>query len=388
MLAKRFRLLFLAYTVFLIALAMDLVILVETPLLAEGNPEFEGIYFFRTILIGLCSFLFVTALTRSKPWIKDHGSQRTSASEVSIWGQFVWKIKNLANREALKIDVSEVLIWSLILLSVLFISLYLYSPTEFYRLGSEDHAVEMISAALSIVASIVFIRITFNLMKLPERAKRSFIAGSLAFAFLFFLVGMEEISWFQRVFSIKTPEVLAMSPRDEMNLHNLATDEIENIYYFSAFLFLVVIPFVHEKTKFLEKNDLVSFFSPTRTVLLTGAIAMAYNYDMWNIIFTQLSFFITLSILLHYARRELVTGISYALTLTLSIVLAGTQILFLLFGNGFIRIWDVTEYKELFIPIAFLVYSLEMLAKAKHFAPYQAPMGTDIGAVTRVAKSD
>lgn len=33
---------------------------------------------------------------------------------------------------------------------------------------------------------------------------------------------------------------------------------------------------------------------------------------------------------------------------------------FLVYGENFYRLWDVTEYKELFIPLAFFIYSLSV----------------------------
>ena len=78
---------------------------------------------------------------------------------------------------------------------------------------------------------------------------------------------------------------------------------------------------------------------------------MAYNYDMWNILFTQLAFFLTLFILIYmtWATRQVKTTFLYLALLTLTLVL--TQILFLVLGHRFIQGWEVTEYKELLIPI-------------------------------------
>ena len=46
------------------------------------------------------------------------------------------------------------------------------------------------------------------------------------------------------------------------------------------------------------------------------------------------------------------------------IVYGLTQVVFLASGSMFLRSWDVTEYKELLIPLSFVLYSLEILQKA------------------------
>ncbi len=92
---------------------------------------------------------------------------------------------------------------------------------------------------------------------------------------------------------------------------------------------------------------------------------MAYNYDMWNVPFMQLSFFITLFILFHYAWHMRAIDTSYLLP-TLITVYVLTQVLFLKYGYRLIREFEVTEYKEFFIPLSFLVYSIDVLLRVKN----------------------
>lgn len=44
------------------------------------------------------------------------------------------------------------------------------------------------------------------------------------------------------------------------------------------------------------------------------------------------------------------------------ILITTTQVLFLINGVNFARMWEVTEYKELLIPLALFIYSLDVFA--------------------------
>lgn len=63
-----------------------------------------------------------------------------------------------------------------------------------------------------------------------------------------FVMGMEEISWGQRIFEWKTTGYFAShNVQGETNLHNLATQLFQNVLFFGGFLLLVALPFLHDK---------------------------------------------------------------------------------------------------------------------------------------------
>lgn len=199
------------------------------------------------------------------------------------------------------------------------------------------------------------------------KQKRIYVMISFVFAFAFFIMGMEEVSWCQRYLVIKTPASFIANMQQEMNLHNFATDEMENFYDFSTFLFFVVLFFIYDKTNLFKDNKCISFFIPSRFILFISAILMSYNYDRWNILFVQYSYFITICILVHYTWSAFkgVAGLSKDkryLCVLLGVYIL-TQTFFIVRGNTFLRIWDVTEYREFFISFCFLAYSLEILYK-------------------------
>ena len=187
---------------------------------------------------------------------------------------------------------------------------------------------------------------------------------------------MEEVSWFQRTLSIPTPEGFSGNSQGELNFHNFITAPVEYACYFSAFLFLIVLPFVKEGTDFLKEFSYLEFFVPSRFIVVASALFVAYNYYYWNIQFIQLSFFVTLFILAYYAWDLRSQGHNLSLPAILFGVLVATQALFLInvhrLGETIYR--GVTEYKEFFISLSFLMYSLEILKKARQL-PYHQRSG-------------
>jgi hypothetical protein len=181
-------------------------------------------------------------------------------------------------------------------------------------------------------------------------------------------MGMEEVSWFQRVLSVDTPSLFSSNLQNEINLHKFATNQTENLYYVSTFVFLILVPFLYDKVTAIKNTDYLSFFSPNRLLIFVSASFVAYNYDMWNIIFTQLCFFTTLFILIHYAWLSFKTGDRTVSPFLIVALYLATQISFLILGYRFLRIWDVTEYKEFLIPLAFSVYAIEVVTRARRLA--------------------
>jgi hypothetical protein len=134
---------------------------------------------------------------------------------------------------------------------------------------------------------------------------------------------------------------------------------MENLYYFGAFLFLVVLPFLRVLYPSADKNKQPGPLIPRPFVAIIGSMACAYNFDMWNIIFIQIAFLGSLILMfllaLFIANEQ--ERIVVFLALFLIVV---TQAVFLVNGDNYSRLWDVTEYKEFFIPLGFLAYSVSV----------------------------
>ncbi len=249
---------------------------VKDGLLTEGSPCFDKLYVIQAFFIMLSSLFFVVFIVKL--------SSIRQNKEVNLW------FDTLAN--CIK--------WGVLLVSVLFLLIFVFIPRIFNLLCLEDGLIENLSAVLCFLSCWVFIFIFLLFLKKDIEHKRVYMITLLTFVFSLFVMGMEEVSWCQRYLSIKTPEVFRANIQDEINLHNFATDQIENIYYFSTTLFFAVFSFVYDKPHFFKSNKCISFFIPSRFILFISAILAAYNYDMWNNPFIQFGFFITLYILIHY----------------------------------------------------------------------------------------
>lgn len=254
-------------------------------------------------------------------------------------------------------------IFTTILLSVIILFLFIFQPTAFQDLSKEDSILEWGSALLVFGSCFIML---YSLVKNSHGIKNSkLIRFSLGFlSFCFFVMAMEEVSWFQRVIEIETPTSFQDNYQNEINLHNFATDYIENIYYFTTFLFLVVFPFLRFLVPFISNNNFLKTFIPRPFIGVIGAVACAYNFDMWNIIFTQITFYSSLVILCIFAIFSSVGNERFLILFTV-ILMITSQILFLVNGENFERIWELTEYKEFLIALALFIYSWDVFLHIK-----------------------
>ena len=300
----------------------------------EGWPKFSLYYSFRSFII----FASILAIVKSslgfaKPRLILDESNGVPLERLSIFG--------------------------MLLVSVIIVFLFVFRPSVFNELSWEDGPVEWASALLLFVGCIVIIVSLFksrNILNIPKFTQFSLALLSL----LFFVTAMEEVSWFQRWLEIETPKAFDDNYQREINFHNFATNEVENIYYFGVFLFLVALPYVRSMFPFVSNNNYLRIFVPRPFVSVIGSIPCAYNFDMWNVVFTQIAFFSSVIILLAYvvfsSKRSDINTILFAI-----FVIVATQILFLTNGENFDPLWAVTEYKELLIPMVLLIYSLNVL---------------------------
>lgn len=75
------------------------------------------------------------------------------------------------------------------------------------------------------------------------------------------------------------------------------------------------------------------------------------------------------------------------LALATIVVMAGSQIAYLVGGENYLRLWDVTEYKELWIPLGFAFYAAEVAARALRRPQTAAPGGSSSSEVAEVAEA-
>ena len=245
-----------------------------------------------------------------------------------------------------------------LLISSLFLLVFLIQPAVFSSMSQENYPIEAASAILLLCSCA-----TSTLAAVRARAQASVpmvtTVALATLALVFFVIAMEEISWGQQIFDLKTPDAFSGNEQRELNFHNFATNRVENVYYFGAFLFLVVLPFLGVLFPASASQKVVGPLFPRPFTIPLGAIICAYNFDMWNILFIQVSFFSSLIVLSLLSMLSADKNEWIIVVLTL-ILLIATQVTFLTNGDNFDRIWEVTEYKEFLISLAFLAYSVSV----------------------------
>lgn len=306
--------------------------------LVEGWPKSSADYIIRSIVISISTLAMLWSLT--------------SGSRPKLI---------LDERNGVRFERFSIL--GVMSASVVFLFLFIFSPLSFNTLSMEDGFIEWASAILlfgSCIVSAISFSKTRNASGIPRGTQLSLAILSL----VFFVIAMEEVSWFQRVLEIETPKAFEGNYQKEMNLHNFATNKVENIYYFSTFIFLVLLPFIRLMFPFVSNNNYLKLFVARPFIGIIGSIACAYNFDMWNIIFTQIAFFGSVAILFSFLVFSSNRNDKYIISFTIIFIIS-TQLLFLSNGINFVRLWEVTEYKEFFIPLVFFIYSLDMFLYIK-----------------------
>lgn len=316
-------------------------------LFPEGHPRLTAPYLFRSLLVALAGLLLVAGLRgRTAPGLpasrqvdgRPGGAHFSSAAAAAAAAVLV--------------------------LSVAGVGLLAVDPGRFYMVALEDGVVEVASAVLLFGSGILFVFATRRVGSGPDRILAALAAAGLL------LVGLEEVSWFQRVAGFDTPRVLGANEQGEANLHNLATVLSENVYYFGAGAFFAILPALDGGERALRRLRLSSAFLPSRRVAIVSASFVGYNYDMWNSLSIQLPVFASAAFLAILVAEARGTGRRVWLPLAGLVTVVSTQMGFLLFGNDMVRLWGATEYKELFIPVVCLWYAVETWQRLK---PDRAP---------------
>lgn len=280
-----------------------------------------------------------------------------------FWSLIGGRRPKLVLSESNGISIERGSILFVVFISIIILFLFIFEPVTFNALSKEDNLVEWGSAILLFGSCFIS---TFSFIKnnhtLNNSKANKVSLGLLSLAF--FIIAMEEVSWFQRVFEIETPKLFDSNNQQEINLHNYATSYIENLYYFGTFVFLVVLPFMRSLFPFISNNNYLKIFVARPYIGVIGSIAFAYNFDMWNIIFTQITFFGSLVILGAFYIFSIVKNEKYIILFTIILIIA-SQLSFFAYGKNFDRLWEITEYKELLIPLALFIYSWDIFFHIK-----------------------
>lgn len=322
------------------ALGLALVIIVDrlvsgVGVFDERSPEFSWPYLLRSAALACASFVIMAGGRRV-------AVTKLPRADVTSYGGMAWLAPTTTISLLTALGAGALL---------------LASPTTLTNLVREDRLVEWCSAAFGFLAgSLLLVAVVRN----RTRSGSPLTAAALVvLAGLFVLIGLEEVSWFQRVLDIETPAGLVdRNSQRELNLHNLATGPSENLFYGGAFLFGVAWPFVLGDRRLPGVLAALGPVAPTPLVLYGSAVVGGIVFEMWNVLAIQLTFWMSLAAMVlvdsahpgrHLARYSAVTLVAVAA-------------IFLSAGDTMIRDWDDTEVRELVILFNLFVYAAGVVA--------------------------
>jgi len=123
------------------------------------------------------------------------------------------------------------------------------SPAQLLVVSGEDGVIEYSTALVFLICSLVSARLSF---KFAGQRPRALIHA--LFAFVFFLMVGEEISWGQRIFSLHLPEALKnANVQGEINLHNMYGYFADHVFIMGVFVYGCLVPLLARFSVFYRK---------------------------------------------------------------------------------------------------------------------------------------
>ncbi|MBI2855898.1 MAG: hypothetical protein HYX93_03525 [Chloroflexi bacterium] len=192
----------------------------------------------------------------------------------------------------------------------------------------------------------------------------------LAWAALFFLFAMEEISWGQRLLELETPAAIAaLNLQNETNLHNLSSELANRVFYVFVFAVGTALPVLVPKNTRL--NSVVARWRtllPQQDLAVPVALAFAFVSPEWMaqapemgllLAVTFLGFLLALKNSLSDKGVHFMQISAWHLWVGLTGI-AAIQLSLLIFRGSIEHINQPNEVKEFLFSACFLLFSLRL----------------------------
>ncbi|MCA9348357.1 hypothetical protein KC867_03020, partial [Candidatus Saccharibacteria bacterium] len=172
-------------------------------------------------------------------------------------------------------------------------------------------------------------------------------------------------SWMQRILDRETSdEMMKYNLQGETNLHNIMTSLFEKLYYSGGFILLTLLPLYRKQFADLLKSTSLKKVIPLlpSAWLVVPMLAINGFSGYHKFLFTVL-FIFALCIGLGLISKN-AKNISVSLGVVVSLVASVTifvVVSFLNFEATSTRGWFYTEYREMFIALGIMIYSLDQL---------------------------
>lgn len=229
--------------------------------------------------------------------------------------------------------------------------LYVFLPYSFFWLSREDRLIENLTFLALISAGCIILSKLYRDYKQLDSMPALYL---LALGLACLAGGLEEVSWFQRVLNIETPELFSGNLQKETNLHNFASNQVEVALFTLASVLFVLMPFL--KWTNLPLIPSLRPYFPSVNLVLFGGLMSAMNHDLWNIPITQLSFAVSV-ILVGGLKGQMRHA---TITLVAMVTVQATLILWPRNMDLMPSRNPATEYKEFYIALCFFLYSVEI----------------------------
>ncbi|MDA0988768.1 MAG: hypothetical protein O2783_06525 [Chloroflexi bacterium] len=242
-----------------------------------------------------------------------------------------------------------------------------------YSLTLEDGIFENLTAVFYVAGSLFcFMGFITNRRRGPWPV-RYFLLG---WASLLFFLGMEEISWRQRVFDVETPEFFASrNLQNETNLHNISSLDFNRLFYSSVFLLGVAIPSPTVlNNRFSSTMRRLSIPLPQPQMIVPFILAFTFASPEWMIAVPEFAALLavaavglSLAIKTNVLKKDTATGSMDNLHLWIG--LGGMSLILLvllLFEDNLGHINQPSEIIEFLFSACFLVFAYGVRGEAAH----------------------
>jgi len=247
------------------------------------------------VFTGICGIATLTTFFVSETWAQDPFGAFDIARIVMyilFLVSALWLVRSSVVGTR-KLDKTlprwvAILIVALPTLALLFAVINALFPhvTAFVRM-SDDDIFTRPGALLRMIFELISCGVFLSLLPRFIKQKKWLAVSLLAIlSLVLFVMGMEEISWGQRVFQWQTSEYFSEhNVQGETNLHNLNTQLFQDVLFFGGFILLAVLPFFYEYLrKILQKIAPLKFltnFLPEQWMLVAFGAGLMFT-DPFN----------------------------------------------------------------------------------------------------------
>lgn len=258
-------------------------------------------------------------------------------------------------------------LYGVILLAALLAGLIAAYPSTADWLSYEDFIIESLTALGALIASVVVL-----VLSIVFFFKKSYLRGTFALlmAVAFFVIGMEEISWMQRILDIEPGEFFMQNNiQKETNFHNLNTSLAMMVFSTIVFIVFTVVPFLKKPIgHMLDRLRLskLKVFIPSRWLIVIFAISSGFSmaYIVYPQLYHMAILALTALLLLYFVfvrAPKYVQEHKIALYLAILVSLgAATAINVNVYEGAGVRAWFPSEYREFFICLGIFFYSIDL----------------------------